>query len=78
MVLFIRIESIRGVERISDLYMLSYQKSHIVGSWIHGSLQLRKEAEAGNVHLEATGGQLVDKAMKKTDCPEVQKEKSLV
>lgn len=69
MVLFIKKEGIRGVERISGLSMLSYKKSRIVGSWIHGGLQLKKEAEAGHVHLQATGGQFVDKAMRKTDCP---------
>lgn len=43
MVLFITIGRRRGVGRMSsDASMLSYPKSHLVGSWIHGSLWLRK------------------------------------
>lgn len=43
MVLFITIGRGMGVRRMSsDAYMLSYQKSHLVGIGIHGGLWLRK------------------------------------
>lgn len=43
MVLFAKIGRTRGMGRTSPgLYTLPYGKSHIIDSWIRGSLQLRK------------------------------------
>lgn len=58
-------ETEEGGQNFRFVYAIIPEEPYIVGSWIHGGLQLRKEAEAGHIHLEATGGQLVDQAMKK-------------